>query len=312
MQNFLVELPDMRVLTVSGPQQAEYLHGQITIDTKQFDSNYARIAAHCDFKGKMWSVLYLTQAMGAYNMVMPADSAAASYEQLKKYGVFSKVEIELHDESLYVFGAAGDTIKDKLLVLFPNLSEKHLSVTANEFGQVITFNDENLRFLLILPQIAKKRISELCNDHIINDSNAWSILEVNAGIGMLAKDNIAEFIPQMLNLQALNAIDFDKGCYMGQEVVARTKFLGKNKRALYILQANHDITEPVSAGELLEKSIGENWRRGGTIIQCATYNGQTRLLAVLSNDSAEGDILRVKASEDEFTVLALPYSLEID
>lgn len=310
MASFLVELPHLSVIRVRGPQRDEYLHGQITLNTKSYNKNYARIGAHCDFKGKMWSTFFLTLYNESYHLLMPNDAAEQSLLQLKKYGVFSKVEIETLDSNWHTLGGTGEQLKQDLKGIFPELSDEHLSQCANDYGQVITFNDVNIRYLLVLSNLGYQHIKERANDYMSGEIDAWQMLEISAGIGMVNSNTIAEFIPQMFNLQALNGIDFDKGCYMGQEVIARTKFLGKNKRALYILQATGLITGKLTSGDVLEKAIGENWRRGGTIISSATVNAKTRILAVLANDTKEGDVLRLKTSLDTFSVLPLPYHFD--
>jgi folate-binding Fe-S cluster repair protein YgfZ len=107
----------------------------------------------------------------------------------------------------------------------------------------------------------------------------------------------------------LNAIDFEKGCYMGQEVVARTKYLGRNKRAGFILQG--DTYEHDLSGEQLEYQIGENWRPGGKILRCGTNAKLTWVFAVLANDTEIGSSFRLKSSPDRiFITQALPYVLQ--
>lgn len=309
MQSFLVELPEMKALSISGQQRDEYLHGQITLDTKAFDPNHARIGAHCDFKGKMWSIFFLARYKETYHLLMTAACAEQSLAQLKKYGVFSKVDIQALDSDWHIMGGAGVQLKHDLHVLFPHISDSHLSHCANEFGEVITFNDHNLRYLIALHTKGYERILEMATDYIGDDVNAWTMLEISAGIGLLEAQSVAEFVPQMFNLQALSGIDFGKGCYMGQEVVARTKFLGKNKRALYILEANASVETIIEPGAILEKAIDENWRRSGTVIRSASFNNTTRILAVLPNDTEVDDVLRLKSSLDAFTVMPLPYTL---
>ena len=113
----------------------------------------------------------------------------------------------------------------------------------------------------------------------------------------------------MMNLHVLDAISFEKGCYMGQEVVARTKFLGKNKRAAFILET--DQATEIKPGDNLESQAGENWRRGGTVLRSCSVDQHTMILAVLANDTEVGATLRLKDKPDVlFEVLPLPYSLE--
>jgi folate-binding protein YgfZ len=311
MSSFLVHLPDRRLISMRGEQRAEYLHGQITVNTKHFDPTRARHAAHCDFKGKMWAVFLLTQYKDAFHMIMPKHSAQESLQQLQKYGVFSKVVIQDESQDWQILGGAGKIVKTALHELFPDISDTHLSTCANAFGQVVSYNDTSVRYLISLKQEGYGRLRELYDADIGEDSAPFIWQEIEAGIGYVEQGTIGEFVPQMFNLQALNAIDFDKGCYMGQEVIARTKFLGKNKRALYILSSDQAIPpDNMHPGTLLEKSIGENWRRGGIIIQGCMLNQRTKILAVLANDTLVGDVLRLKNTEQRLEVLPLPYPLD--
>ncbi|MFC4701853.1 tRNA-modifying protein YgfZ [Glaciecola siphonariae] len=327
MKSFLVALEHLSVINIAGQQCKEYLHGQITIDTKHFDAHTARFGAHCDFKGKMWANFIVSEYNDSFHLLMPKSAVAESLTQFKKYGVFSKVDIAQLEQDWSVFGGAGAELKSDLQALFPNLASDHLSHVANEFGQVITFNDTSERYLIGLKPDGAQRLKDLSASYrsasTKEDIMLWHKLEILAGIGFIEGATVGEFVPQMFNLQALNGIDFNKGCYMGQEVVARTKFLGKNKRALYILQAinTKDSVETqsetdkhamnISASDILEKPVGENWRKAGTVINSAAPKGEaTLLLAVLPNDTEVDDVLRLKTSLSEFRVMPLPYALE--
>nr|WP_136250149.1 tRNA-modifying protein YgfZ [Ningiella ruwaisensis] len=318
MTSFFVDLADLHIISVKGEQRRDYLHGQLTIDTKQFDTSHARLGAHCDFKGKMWSVFNVFEANDSFYLIAHKDASQASLRELKKYGVFSKVVIET-EEKLRCIGAYGEQAAKIIKALFPQLDTSHMSLQSNEFGQCISFNDANQRYLLVLSEKGVSHLKELAEELWVDKADIWNALEIDAAIPSLQSPNINEFVPQMMNLHALNAIDFDKGCYMGQEVVARTKFLGKNKRALYLLTSDTSdkaaIDTDVPAGAILEKQIGDNWRRGGTVVRSAQVKSKaetcsTRILAVLSNDTEVGDVLRLKESEKEFQVQVLPYALE--
>ncbi|MBT1452325.1 tRNA-modifying protein YgfZ [Glaciecola sp. XM2] len=311
MASFLVNLASRHLVSISGEQRDEYLHGQLTVNTKQFDAKKARITAHCDFKGKMWSVSILSAFAQSYHMLMPQASAKETLTQLKKYGVFSKVAIEDTTAQWRILGGSGEAVNASLQTLFPDLTNEHLGVTSNTFGQVITFDDTTVRYLVTLNEQGFIRLRDAYADSIGDDETVFELLEIEAGLAFLQDNTVGEFVPQMLNLQALNAIDFDKGCYMGQEVVARTKFLGKNKRATYILSSDKSLPlDTIAPGATLEKSVGENFRRGGTLLTGANGENGSKVLAVLANDTQVGDVLRLKDSGEQLTVLPLPYSLE--
>ncbi len=314
--NFITPLKSLSIIRIEGEQSSDYLHGQLTVDTKNFDENKARLTAHCDFKGKMFSVSFLSKFKNNYFLTAHKDSASESLQQLKKYGVFSKVEIKLCDR-MKIFGVYGDDASKDLKTLFPDAVDEHLSSVQNSFGQVISFNDSSKRYLFIATEDGEQQLREVTGD-LTNSEQIWEKLEIEAGLSNIQSPTISQYVPQMLNLQYLNAIDFDKGCYMGQEVVARTKFLGKNKRATFIFQGEtstpNTLAKEPSVGDSIEVKIDESWRRGGTILRVVKLeNDQStefKGLAVMANDTAVGSVLRLKGSQQELSIQPLPYSIE--
>ena len=145
---------------------------------------------------------------------------------------------------------------------------------------------------------------------IENDANEFEEAAILAGEPSLSTDYIEEFVPQMINLQAIGGISFKKGCYTGQETVARMRYLGKNKRAMYIVQG--EASQPVEDADL-EIQLEDNWRRAGKII-CQVFNTNSNTysaLAVLPNDTQSDATLRLKQSPEQLvSVQPLPYSLE--
>lgn len=307
--SFIAKLDHLSIIQVTGEQRHEYLHGQLTVATQTFEPGRAKQAAHCDFKGKMFSALTVSDYQDSFLLSAQHEAAQESVLQLKKYGVFSKVEINISDD-LYAVGVHGQTHIDELKVLFADLTDQHLSTCANKFGQAICFNDNSLRYLCYLSETGISRLQDISDDEGFSGSSYWESLEIQAGIANVQGPTVGEFVPQMLNFQAIDAIDFNKGCYMGQEVVARTKFLGKNKRASFILSAaDSQLPDTAVVGSNIEVQLGENWRRGGVINRICAVDGQVLALCVMANDTAIGSMVRFKDSNVELTVQALPYSI---
>ena len=310
--SFITSLPNLAIIEVLGEQRHDYLHGQLTVATKQFEKDVAKRAAHCDFKGKMFSALTLTEFNDSFLLSSEESAAKESLAQLKKYGVFSKVEISLN-QNLKAYGAFGAEAIVLMKALFKELNETHLNVVSNEFGQVITFNDANLHYLAYLTETGQARLNDMYEMAVVDDHNLWDAIEIEAGIANVQAQTIGEFVPQMLNFQAIGAIDFDKGCYMGQEVVARTKFLGKNKRATFILEGDLNDSKVkadiLQVGNNIEMQLGENWRRAGVVNRVSIVDGKVRLLAVMANDMQAGSMLRLKGSDLGLTLKPLPYEL---
>ncbi len=124
---------------------------------------------------------------------------------------------------------------------------------------------------------------------------------------MIDAANSGQFIPQATNLQALGGISFKKGCYTGQEMVARAKFRGANKRALWLLAGS--ASRLPEAGEDLELKMGENWRRTGTVLAAVKLeDGQVVVQVVMNNDMEPDSIFRVRDDANTLHIEPLPYS----
>jgi folate-binding protein YgfZ len=243
---------------------------------------------------------------------MHHSAVEKSLSELNKYAVFSKVDITPTDPEIAFFGIAGSTASSIVNNSFPGLQQAHLNVVENELGFAICINISSPRYLLALNAQGQRSFKQ----QVISDDDAarseWEALDILDALPTVTAQTTNEFVPQMMNLQAIAGIDFDKGCYMGQETIARTKFLGRNKRASFIL-----IGEPVNSSIALEPSMslekqaGENWRSGGTVLRSASTDNCSMLLAILANDTQIGDVLRLKAfPQQKFEVQALPYTLD--
>ncbi len=307
-----VRLDNLGCIELSGPQAQEYLQGQVTIDTSKMSPDAARFGAHCDFKGKTWAVFIASLVDGKYNLLMQRSALDKSLAELKKYGVFSKVDINSKDAELAYFGFSGAAASVAVEKFFPDLKQNHLATVANELGFAICINISSPRYILALNKEGQQSLSPVQVSSDNDAMNQWEALDILDALPTITAKTANEFVPQMLNLQAISGIDFDKGCYMGQETIARTKFLGRNKRAAFVLIGKPvDSSISFDSAMPLEKQAGENWRSGGTVLRSASADNCSMLLAVLANDTQIGDVLRLKAfPEQKFEVQALPYTLD--
>jgi len=301
---FISPLPAFQVLTISGPDNVKYLQGQSTCDLSQLTADSFLRGAHCDAKGKMWSVFQVFAQADVLHVVAFRDELQASTSQWQKFGVFSKVNFDATETRYAVLGIGGvgaDNI----------VAELGFSVPAAD-GQLSWHNDAALlrlaaeHYLLVLPQAAAQQLMQ--SSLPFAAPTLWLKAHILQGFAYLEQPLIGELVPQMLNLQAINAISFTKGCYVGQETVARLKYRGGNKRAAYILQAN--TTELPVAGSDIELQLENNWRRIGQVVNAVNINDQLWLIALLPNDITPADILRLKSEQPILLQqLPLPYSL---
>lgn len=307
-ETFACSLDDLGIIKISGEEASKYLQGQITVDLDKLTEQDFMLGCHCDFKGKAWNIFYAFGSKTDIYLLCHREGIAASLAELKKYAVFSKAEIIDDSENWIIRGGKGNEFESACTRYVSSLPSQDRPLSRSDVAFVAYLEQPVKRYLLITQQQQDSDV-EMSLKNILVDAQLWDFLDIQSGVANIQKATSNEFVPQMLNMQALDAIDFQKGCYMGQEVVARTKYLGKNKRATFILHGA--LSDKAQAGAQLEMQVGENWRRGGVIIRSASVEQQTWLLAVLPNDTEQAAVLRLKdAPEQSFTVDELPYELE--
>lgn len=272
-KNIACKLGQYGLIQIQGVDAEKYLQGQLTCDVSKLALGESTLTAHCDAKGKVNSLFRLirTEQQCFYALIRKSLLTNA-LEQLKKYAVFSKVEFtSLNWE---IIGLAGEKILDAC---------DHMSAQIR-----LQLTHKQPRILLIHPTTL---------DLTPNiTGNVWDILDIQDGIPNLSPETQNQFIPQAFNLQDIEqAISFQKGCYLGQETVARAKYRGINKRAMFTLVGHSYAATPMLGGEI-EMQIENHWRKTGTIINSANLNGTLWLQVILNTPIEENTAFRL--SED--------------
>ena len=229
-KNLICPLPHWGCIAIDGPEAATFLQGQLTNDTVNLASDETVLAAHCDPKGRMHANFYLhRRSEQCFYLFMPRATVTTALAALKKYAVFSKAELSDISHSLAQFALINgtETTLTKLL-------------TADESASFITLpvnNDQHL--ILVKSAQALDFVNQLNATAFDSEmlrwagSSQWEYHLIQQGIAFIQPKTVGELIPQMLNLDALAGISFTKGCYTGQEIIARMKYRGKVKRRCY-------------------------------------------------------------------------------
>ncbi|MEB7917705.1 tRNA-modifying protein YgfZ [Enterobacter mori] len=305
----LMTLDDWALATLTGADAEKYLQGQVTADVAQLTEHQHLLAAHCDPKGKMWSNLRLFRRQDGFALIERRSLRDAQLTELKKYAVFSKVTIAPDDEHI-LLGVAGFQARAALNNLFSELPDAEKQVVSEGETSILWFEHPAERFLLVTDIATAERVTDaLRGEAQLNNSQQWLALNIEAGLPVIDAVNSAQFIPQATNIQALGGISFKKGCYTGQEMVARAKFRGANKRALWTLAGR--ASRVPEAGEDLELKMGENWRRTGTVLAAVQLDDGRLLVQVVMNNDMEADsVFRVRDDANTLSIEPLPYSLD--
>lgn len=303
----VMQLKQWALVAVKGVDSSRYLQGQLTIDLNELGEAH-QLAGHCDAKGKMWSSLRLFPQPEGYGYLLRREVRDAQLSELKKYAIFSKVSF-IADERT-IIGIIGDQARSFLDAKFAMLPSQNQPLVITDQATLLWLDSPSDRFLIIAKDEFSAQLLADWNDYL-TDEQLWLAADIAAGIPVIEPSTSGQFIPQATNLQALNAISFKKGCYTGQEMVARAKYRGANKRALYWLAGQGSSRPLPKAGSALELQMGDKWRRTGTVLSAAVVDQQLWVQAVLNNDLEAGALLRPEAAEAiTLSVQPLPYTLD--
>ena len=291
------------------------LQGQLTCDLDKLSSDTALFGAHCTPKGRAVANFHLAQASDtAITLILPRDQLANSETSLNKYAPFFRVKLEAGN--WHLLGLAGSMATQLCQQAMTEAPEKPGQCVHSEKGTAICL-EENRLLLLIQPELCEATWKQLASDAKPVGPELWNLLDIRAGIGHIRATTSEEFIPQMLNMQASHgkdgAISFKKGCYTGQEVVARMHYLGKLKRQMYRLQVP---TATLNIGD--HCYLPDKPQSQGNIVSLAHSDNSTmELLAVLTEPAATSPKLAFGTDPDSAqqlstTQLPLPYSLDTE
>ncbi|OBU26924.1 tRNA-modifying protein YgfZ [Photobacterium kishitanii] len=301
----IINLSDWGMVTLVGPDSKSYLQGQLTCDVVSLAADASTFAGHCDAKGKLRTIMRVFHYQNGYGLVQRQSVMANQLPELKKYAVFSKTEIT--QAEVVILALVGSQAQTTIDHHFSGDAD----VRHNDTATVVKV--DNARWLVITTaEQADSVITTLAPTAILATTELWDLYDIKAAMPRIDSTIELEFIPQAVNLQAVNGISFKKGCYTGQETVARAKYRGINKRAMYIVAGTATLCP--QAGDALERSVGENWRKGGTVICGYQYSdNQALALVVLPNDLDADSQFRFAANPDAlWHKLDLPYDLNAE
>ncbi|MEX5592395.1 CAF17-like 4Fe-4S cluster assembly/insertion protein YgfZ [Pseudomonas orientalis] len=303
---FFCSLTHEGVLAVRGADAAKFLQGQLTCNLNYLSDTQASLGARCTQKGRMQSSFRILLQGDGVLLAMASELLEPQLADLKKYAVFSKSKLTDESAAWVRFGLAH--ADQALCALGLTLPVETDSVVRSE--TLIAIRVSPGRAELWAPaEHAESLLRQLAVTLPQAELNEWLLGQIRAGIGQVMPQTRELFIPQMLNLQAVGGVSFKKGCYTGQEIVARMQYLGKLKRRLYRLSlVAAQLPEPGTAlfAPSHNSSIGE-------VVIAAKADQSIELLAVLQAEAADNGDIRLGSLEGPgLQLLDLPYALDRD
>ncbi len=303
---FFCTLSHEGVLAVRGSDASKFLQGQLTCNLNYLSDTQASLGARCTQKGRMQSSFRILLEGDGVLLAMAGELLEPQLADLKKYAVFSKSKLTDESAAWVRFGLNNaDAALASLGLDLPESTDavaRHaglIAIRVSPGRSELWANAEQAR------ELGEKLSASLAQGTL----NDWLLGQIRAGIGQVMPQTRELFIPQMLNLQAVGGVSFKKGCYTGQEIVARMQYLGKLKRRLYRLQLPAgELPEPGTAlfSPTHASSIGE-------VVIAAHGERAIELLAVLQAEAADSGDLHLGTLEGPaLQLLDLPYQLDRD
>ncbi|MDR6713003.1 folate-binding protein YgfZ [Pseudomonas hunanensis] len=303
---FYCPLSHEGILAVRGSDAGKFLQGQLTCNLNYLSQEHSSLGARCMVKGRMQSSFRILPEGNGFLLAMASGLLEAQLADLKKYAVFSKATLTDESGAWTRFGLEhGEAALQALGLVLPE--ETGATVRQDDLI-AIRVSPERAELWVTADQADAVR-EKLAATLPAGSLDDWLLGQIRAGIGQVMEETRELFIPQMINLQAVGGVSFKKGCYTGQEIVARMQYLGKLKRRQYRLAlAENEI--PLPGAQIFSPTHGSSV---GEVVIAAHAGTGCELLAVLSADSVEDDNLHLGSLDGpRLTLLSLPYELDRD
>ena len=290
----IAPISHLGIIRVQGDDAASFLHGQLTNDFVLLDQQHARLAAFCSAKGRMQaSFIGFKRAPDDILLICSQDLLTRTLKRLSMFVLRAKAKLTDASADFQLFGLIGNAVPatEAPWTLHTQADGSHLVHLYPAAGQP--------RALLVAP------VGTPAPQGTVLTPEQWLWTEVASGIAMVSEPVFELFVPQMLNYESVGGVNFKKGCYPGQEVVARSQFRGTLKRRAYIVHAD----QPLNAGqEVFAASDAE--QATGTVVQAAPApQGGWDAIVSMQIQSAQEALPAGSPEGVALTVQSLPYAL---
>lgn len=311
----VVDLSGLCVVEITGDEALEFLQGQFCNDLKQVSSTHAQITGYCTPKGRLLALPTIVGFDSGYRLLLAESVKDAFIKRLSMFVMRAKVTIrELSDKRcIGVIAAANNLGADLQSVLGPTPAAP-LDVVSSQSVQIIRWHDDytseqRARFLIIADHDAAQTLWTQDGELVRAGHSAWRLADISAGVPSITAGVVEAFVPQMINLQLIEGLSFTKGCYPGQEIIARMHYLGKLKRHMRLFHLPLDATAqgaglaPIAGSTL---SCGTD-REAGVVVDAVQLADETiYLLAVVKVSVNDGTL---EFENRELLARDLPYDL---
>jgi folate-binding protein YgfZ len=287
-----VRLHDWGVIRAAGPEAAAFLHSQLTQDVERLELGVARLAGYCSAKGRLLASFTIWRpAADEVLLACSADLLAPTLKRLSMFVLRAKCKLSDASAELPLHGVAGPA-----------------ALAAGDVGHWAARPGGMGLRLADAQGVARALFIGTAPDLPPLEASAWQWLEVASGVARIVGATVEQFVPQMINLELVGGVNFQKGCYPGQEIVARSQYRGTIKRRAFVFQA----AGPATPGQELFHS-SDAAQPAGLVANAASIGERHLLLAELKLALLDGGSLHLgRADGPLLTRAEMPYPVPLD
>lgn len=307
----ICDLSHHGLISIDGDDATDFLQGQLTNDVRDVSLTHSQLSAYCTHKGRMLANFRLFRRADSFYIQLPQTLLESILKRISMFILMSKVSIKDSCNELVKIGLSGPKADEQLSAIISDLPSATDDCTQANGYTVIKCAGEMPRYEIFADLHDMKILwGQLDVNAAPTGATAWETLDILAGIPTITPETSEAFVPQMTNMHVINGVNFQKGCYTGQEVVARMQYLGKLKRRMFKIQIA--TSKLVSSGDKLFCKDSKSGQGTGQVINAQVdSNGGFVALAVIDiTDAESGNLQLHDENGPAITVLTLPYSLE--
>ena len=302
------KLTQSGVLRFDGADAQAFLQGQLTNDVALLSPTRSQYAGYCTPKGRLLASFLLWQHDGAYHMLLPLALCEPVRKRLSMYILRSKVTAKDVSDGHVLFGLTGSRAAD-LIAGFVGAAPKAVHHAVHHQGVTAIMLPVARYLVAVAPAQAPQVEAALAATAAESPVTLWSALDIEAGIPSVVAATQEQFVPQTVNFDLIGAVSYNKGCYPGQEIVARAHYLGKVKQRM--VRARIAASEPPGPGDkLYTAAFGD--QASGMIVAAVTADpGHFDVLAVVQTSSLDDATVHWQSPAGPLLQIApLPYAIK--
>lgn len=307
--NFIAPLTHLGLIAATGDEAAHFLHNQLTNDVEHLGTAQARLAGYCSPKGRLLASLLIWKNADGILLQLPREIQPSVQKRLQMFILRAKAKLADVGDEHVMLGLAGPAAASALLPWFPELPLAIYDKIDTDAGTLIrhpnAFGIPRYQWITT-PALAMQAWPQLSAVLQPAAPDAWRLADIEGGVPQITAATQEQFVPQMINFELIGGVNFKKGCYPGQEIVARSQYLGKLKRRM--MHARVEAGDVAAGAEIFASD--DRGQPCGMVVNAARADAQSfDCLVEIKLAATDGEVRLGSAEGPLLSFRPLPYPL---